>query len=233
MIVAEAAAGLRIVTQPDHARIAAELLSLWRREGLPDHPRRADLLFAVREHDNGWQEADAAPRIDPSGGRPYGFREVPAESRIEIWQRAVGRHREAHPYPALLIATHADRLHHDRRPESTWSAFFERLDRLAEELLESSGATLEQLEEDYRWLRLADHLSLLACGDGSQLELGPWRARRDEDQILLAPFPFAGSTTFSVPCREIPNRPYESDTDLTIELATARWQSHKIRLTPA
>ena len=61
---------LRVITQPDHARFAAELLSLWRADGLPEHPRREQLLFAVREHDNGWREADAAPWVDPATQKP-------------------------------------------------------------------------------------------------------------------------------------------------------------------
>ena len=36
MIVVDEGEELRIVTQPDHARFAAELLSLWRSDGLPD-----------------------------------------------------------------------------------------------------------------------------------------------------------------------------------------------------
>src|SRR5262249_53740757 len=64
---------LRLVTQPDHAHLSGELLSLWRADGLPAHPRRAETLFAGREHDNGWREADAAPRWDAAAGRPRDF----------------------------------------------------------------------------------------------------------------------------------------------------------------
>ena len=70
MIVVPEGATLLLVTQPDHAHLSGELLSLWRAGGLPENPRRADLLFAAREHDNGWREADAAPRWDAARGRP-------------------------------------------------------------------------------------------------------------------------------------------------------------------
>ena len=83
MIVATAGHQLQIVTQGDHARFAAELLSLWRADDLPEHPRRDDLLFAVREHDNGWLEADAAPRVDRATGRPHGFETIPIAPRQE------------------------------------------------------------------------------------------------------------------------------------------------------
>ena len=67
MIVVRRGASLVLVTQSDHAHFAAELLSLWRLDGFPDHPRRDDILFAVREHDNGWREEDAVPRLDEGG----------------------------------------------------------------------------------------------------------------------------------------------------------------------
>lgn len=44
-----------LTTQTDHAFFSGEVLSLWREDGLPQHPRRGDLLFAAREHDNGWR----------------------------------------------------------------------------------------------------------------------------------------------------------------------------------
>ena len=53
MIVFREGDRLRLVTQPDHAAFAADLLSLFRLPDLVDHPRRADLLRAVRLHDNG------------------------------------------------------------------------------------------------------------------------------------------------------------------------------------
>ena len=52
------------------------------------------------------------------------------------------------------------------------------------------------------------------------------------DRLLLDPFPLAGSTTFEISCRHIPQRDYRSDTDLAMELATARWEKTSVRLLP-
>src|SRR5262245_63540953 len=54
MIIRADGASLLFITQPYHARLAADLLSHWK--GFADHPRRAALLLAAREHDNGWRE---------------------------------------------------------------------------------------------------------------------------------------------------------------------------------
>ena len=64
MIVTTAPPGSRLVTQSDHARLAADLLRLFRLPELLEHPRRELLLRAIAEHDNGWWETDAAPRLD-------------------------------------------------------------------------------------------------------------------------------------------------------------------------
>src|ERR1700730_8435544 len=110
MIVLDAGPDLLLVTQPDHARFAADLLTLWNGAGLAENPRRAALLLACREHDNGWREADSAPRCDPDGG-PYDFVGIPAEARFEIWRRGTARYARRDPYAALLITRHALALH--------------------------------------------------------------------------------------------------------------------------
>jgi len=72
---------LLVITQNDHAHFAAELLSLWRRDDLPTHPRRRELLLAAREHDNGWREADSSPSRNPVNGRPHDFLSLPVSRR--------------------------------------------------------------------------------------------------------------------------------------------------------
>ncbi|MEZ5314259.1 MAG: DUF3891 family protein [Thermoanaerobaculia bacterium] len=109
MIVTPLEDSLRIVTQADHARFAAELLGLFRSDALRLHPRRALLLRAVAEHDNGWWEFDAAPSPG-ADGMPPDFRSVGEADRREIWRRGVARHAASEPAVAALVATHALRL---------------------------------------------------------------------------------------------------------------------------
>jgi hypothetical protein len=236
---------LRIITQHDHAHLAAQILSLWRADGLPDHPRRADLLLAVREHDNGWREADSAPRADPETGRPLDFRTVPREVRIELWRRGTARLAADRPWPALLITHHALALHRELRSEEPWEEeLFAPLDELYEELLERAGSSpgraREEAAADYRFLGLADALSLAACAGWTEPgEQGGYRwryrpgGREVAGELAVEPFPLAGATTFRVPCRSIPDRPFRGDADLGGELAAARWTETRIRVVPA
>ena len=243
MIVSKQETLLRCVTQPDHARLAAEILSLWRTDGLPEHPRRNSLLFATREHDNGWREVDSAPRIRPDGA-PCTFLDVPDPLRKELWIRGTERYASEEPYAALLITRHAMRLHADRLPQpdaspddatahepTPWDEFFAALRDRVEELSAATEAAEDEADADAEWLALADGLSLRACGAlGDTLQTDLVTATRRGSELAIDPFPLAGATTFSVPCRHIPDRHYESDTDLAMELARARWTEFRIRV---
>ncbi len=234
MIVAPDCDRLRLVTQPDHARLAAELLSLWRADGLPAHPRRAELLFAVREHDNGWREADAAPAADPRTARPHSFLDLPFAPRGEIWERGTARFLTERPYAALLVTWHALEVHADRRSRPEWGPLLERLEERRRELLEATGADAAEVAEDYRWLDLADFLSLVACNGWTEpFERRGIRGRLAGASLLLEPFPLAGATTLRVDCRWIPDRPYRGDADLGGELAAAKWRKLGVKIAPA
>lgn len=224
---------LVVVTQSDHARFAGELMSLWRADGLPSHPRRSELLFAVAEHDNGWWEADAVPRADPASGRPLDFLAVPQDVRFEVWRRGAGRFAAARPYASSLITHHALALHRERRGEEGWDDFLDELEARREEQLEAAGAERATVEADYRFLDLGDLLSLAACNRWRDpFERGGVAGRLEEDVLLLSPFPLAGATTFHVGCRVIPDRRYAGDADLGVELASARWRRYVVRLAP-
>jgi hypothetical protein len=233
MIVVPEGPTLLLVTQPDHAHFSGELLSLWRAGGLAEHPRRDDLLFAAREHDNGWREADAAPRWDAERGRPYDFITQPRQERIELWERGTCRFAAERPYAALLIARHALNLFRGRRGEEEWDPFLDFLEDFEGNLLEETGAGREELEADYPLIDLADLISLTACTRRREpVERHGVRIVPGDGEVRLAPFPLAGATTFRVPCRRVPVREYRGDADFGGELAAARWEEMTVRVAP-
>jgi len=231
MIVSSHDGRLRCVTQSDHAHLAADLLALWVTDGLPEHPRRRELLFAAREHDNGWQEADSAPFHDPETGRPHDFMTLPRDERRRLWLRGPRRHAAREPYAALLITRHALELHAVHRGDAAWAETFAAWHALAEELYEAAGVDAATVDADYRWIDLTDVLSLAACGGLDQpVERYGFRGAAADGVLTIDPFPLAGVTTLRVPCRDIPARRYVSDTDLAMELASARWRELAVRV---
>lgn len=234
MIVLDEFPTLLIITQPDHARLASELLSLWIRDGLPEHPRREGLLFAVREHDNGWREADAAPRCDAASQRPCDFNSFPSTDRAEIWKRGIERFSQQRPYVALLIAHHAEMLYRQTSEvPASWQEYLPLLEALRQEWFEVAAVDPRVVVHDYRFLQAADLLSLAICNRWQEpFDTGLAHAAMQGDSLQLKPFPLAGTTTLRIPCRRIPDRPYHGDADLGGELAMARWSELSIRVGP-
>ena len=233
MIVLRDGDRLRLVTQPDHAAFAADLLSLFRLPELALHPRRAALLRAVRLHDNGWRELDAAPPVDPASGLPHTFLDLPRPLRLEVWERGTMRYLQSDPYTALLVTQHALTLFADQAQTEGWRELLVRLAERRAELLTRCGLDPEGLAADYRWLDLADRLSLVVCnGWREPFKRHGFAGGLGEDGLALSPFPFAGATTFEVPCRFIDLRRYAGDGDLAVTLAGARWSSFPLRVVP-
>ncbi len=249
MIVSRHGSGLVLVTQPDHAALAGALMALWRADGMPDHPRRDDLVFAAREHDNGWQEIDAAPLFDPASGRPTSFDQVPEATRRELWARGVRRYATERPYAMRLICHHARDIYQRHREDPAWSEFFADLETFEAELPDPARAP-EAVAADALLLRTVDSLSLAACGhrggSGGRLRVvggaggdhqddrgdrkrGELAARIQDDAVWLDPFPLAGSTTLEVACRLLPKRHYASARSFREALLEAPWIRRAIR----
>lgn len=237
MIVTPLASSLLVVTQADHARFAADLLALFRSPTVARHPRRALLLRAVAEHDNGWWESDAAPRIAATGA-PLDFRAIPDEARREIWRRGVARHAAAEPEVAALVAAHALRLLRSRRgADDSWSHLLDELETLRDELSLQAGLQPEEVEELDSWMELADGLALAAAtGDDrfvSRQDLYAAARAGDEENVLeLAPFPLAGATRIALSCRRLGRPTFSSAAELGAALAAARWERRPVRLLP-
>lgn len=233
MIVTSLEDTLVLVTQGDHAHLAAELLSLFRLPELVGHPRRERLIRATREHDNGWRELDAAPPVDRGSGRPLGFRGVPGALRREIWTRGSNRWRDNDPYVALLITTHAIELHHQHRGEDEWAPWLEALEDLRRDLITDTSLARDEIDADYAWLRLADTCSLALCErQTGYFDVGGLRGHVEMDVLRLTPFPLAGRTTFRLMSRSIPHRAYDGDRALGNTLAATRWERWSISVAP-
>lgn len=232
MILTRADGVLEAVTQSDHAHLAAELLSLWRGDGLPQNPRRPAILEATREHDNGWRESDSAPQVAPDTGEPYDFRTLPDDRRLELWHRGVERATVGEPYAAALIAHHAIELHRERT-EPEWLAALTRWGELRDELSEAAGVEPATRDRDYELLRAADQLSLgLALRRVGEQPIGELRARFADEELFLDPFPLAGATTFSLRHRRIDRRSYENSIEFAVILSSSQWESRPIRVRP-
>ena len=182
------------ITQPDHAALAATIMRGWESGGLPESPRHVAIMLAIQAHDNGWQEVDAEPYLDPAG-RVLDFVHVPEDVRHAVWKRGVAR-LAGEPYSAALVAQHALHVYRRMRQQSGWRQFFVDMTAARDRHLAAARETIETAQREYAFLRLADLASLAFCGvdiDGQAQEMG-YDIRRDRSRLMIAPDPYAGAT---------------------------------------
>jgi hypothetical protein len=211
------------ITQPDHARMAAEAVSHWRDDGFYEHPRRASILLAAREHDNGWREEDATTYVD-ANGTPLDFITVPVEVRHRIWPRAVDRLATEDTYAAALVAQHALTVYGHFASDLAWTPFFDTMrERCATLLTRCAPGSAEHLRADYRFVHAADRISLAFCTGWPQaLESYGRQIILKQDTVEVSPDPFAGARVpLRIRARRLPVREYASAADLRAALDDA------------
>jgi Protein of unknown function (DUF3891) len=239
VIVRRRGASLWLITQPDHAGLAADLLRAWRADGFPQRPTRDRVITAAGQHDLGWAEVDAAPRVDPATRRPYDFLTAPLELRQPLWPRAVRTLAATDPYVAALVAQHAITVYRRYAGDPAWRSFFPPLERLRDELVVATAKVdttteppdlpgpglpgLESFLQDYTLVGLSDLFSLIFCNGWTESHaMEGYHAILQGDLLTIAPDPFAGaSVPLQVVARILPDRAYESDDDLRHAWATA------------
>ncbi len=207
MITRAVGDGLILIKQIDHAALAERIMSAWRRDGLPESPRRALVLLATGRHDDGWIDEDREPLLEAGGNQAGGevldYVHAPDEVRRRIWPRGVER-LAAFPYAAALVAQHALHLFERYRSAPAWQAFFAEMERArAEQLAAAAPRTDAELQNDYFFVRMGDLLSLQFCDDWREPQqhghyMSTWNGR----QLTVTPDPFEGE---SIPLR-VPGR---------------------------
>jgi Protein of unknown function (DUF3891) len=221
VIVRPAGDRIQLITQPDHARLARQIM-----EGcvpLAARARRDTILHAIAEHDNGWAEEDAAPRVNPATGQPFDFVTAPATVRQIVWPRGVARLGRA-PYAAALVAQHAITVYDRFRPEPEWVPFFAGMETARDQMLRASGLPPGDLLADYVFVRLADLISLTFCtGWTDEQRFGEWAVQRFGTRVVVTPEAFGGGEVpFEIRAREIDDRAFRSDAELREALTEAR-----------
>jgi len=215
VIVRSAADQLLLITQPDHAGLAARIMAEWRRDDFPGSPLRRAILDATRDHDNGWIEPDGAPIVDPATGRLLDFINAPETVRQGIWPRGVERLRDL-PYAAALVAEHALSVYEHYQDRPAWADFFKDMEEMRDAALAAAAPqTLADLRRDYFFVRMGDLASLAFCnGWREPQKLTRYELRLDGTELRFAPDPFGGARIpLAVRARRVPNRPYASSAD--------------------
>ena len=100
-----------IIRQTDHALLSGFLAREWGNEQFSRPEPFESFRLAAAEHDNGWQEWEIAPEVDPATFLPYTFMSIPTEKHIALYQRGLERILKVDHYAALLVSIHCAGLY--------------------------------------------------------------------------------------------------------------------------
>jgi hypothetical protein len=235
MIVQPSGDQVRLIRQTDHAAQCGELAAQWGGDFEPVSP---EVVVAARVHDNGWQEWEDTPTLDPSSGLPYSFFAIPVDQHLAIYRRGIDRAFAEGDWPGLLVSLHGIGLYNGRYglipdvPGKPIPADQEDdVDRFYGQQIRRQDATRNRLGIDaldpamwdrYRLLQLWDGLSLMSLARNPQPRaLGPVATSNGlatidivplgSRRFSLQPWPF-GVDRFEtiVPSALVANRRYEA-----------------------
>jgi hypothetical protein len=111
MIVQQHGDPMVVIRQTDHAFLSGFFAREWGNEVFERPEPFASFCLAAAEHDNGWQEWELLPGVDPKTFAPHTFMTVPTDEHIALYQRGIERAVRADLYAGMLIVGHCMNLY--------------------------------------------------------------------------------------------------------------------------
>lgn len=172
MIIRRDPDAIRLVPQPAHAHLAAQLARAWDFSALPSiGAARQDVLLGIALHDLAWAAWESAPTLNGATGLPHGFREVRARAHLALWADAVRDAEAFGRWPALLVSLQGSRIYgeffrRDRAEAPDLAAVDAFLPtQAAIQARLADGIDAEAVRQANALLGAVDWLSLKLCGD--------------------------------------------------------------------
>ncbi len=106
MIIQEHGDHLILIRQTDHAVLSGYFARESGNENFARPEPLESFQLAATEHDNGWNEWELQPRIDPVTFLPYSFMSLPTQEHIDLYQRGIERVVKVDRYAGLLVSMH-------------------------------------------------------------------------------------------------------------------------------
>jgi hypothetical protein len=205
-----------LIAQPDHADLAADLADRMHWQHFPAVD--AEVLDAIRLHDEGWAEFDRTPAI--RGKRPLSFLDIQPSDFLKAWRASIARAEQSSAIGGLLVSSHFKRLAQfrlrssgDDLPDTLLVSEFLRQEHERELRL---SAQLTRGQEEINTLvdalQFCDLLSLyLCCGSREEIEFPQTfqghsiRARYEKELCLTTPALFTNGISLGITARRFPD----------------------------
>ena len=206
-----------LIAQADHAALAGDLAACSDWAELPRTD--AEILQAIRLHDQGWSVFDSRPKIEQ--GRPLSFLDVGAEEFLRAWEGSIDRAALSGPLAGVLVSEHFCRLGRHRLelrddpPETCEmvAGFLEAESARQGRLTAQQSRSEEQIQLLVDLLQLFDLLSLyLCCGSRDNVEFPQRfagqriRLYREGELCRMQPAIFGSGTSLAVRACHYPER---------------------------
>ena len=170
MIVQETPGSYVLIKQHDHGLISGEFARYW-----SERPRPLkSTLYAIANHDIGWQHLDASVRWNEETDRPYSFADYPMEPKLRAYKGGLDLLETRNPYTACLCSMHYAAFVSGSENEMAVRFVEGEVRRRSEIKSKLTEEELDNLEHNFRLLQLCDNLSLFVCLNEPGRNDHPW-----------------------------------------------------------
>lgn len=151
------------IEQNHHAHVAANIIASWQEAFLLDDPLRESVLYAIKNHDVGWDYFDQEPFWNDAKNAPYAFTDFPLLSKLIIYTYGVDVVEAVDPYAAALCSAHYSTFLNKHTRKEVLLYLTKEAKRREQILKEYTNVTEKGFGKHLALLQLADNLSLFIC----------------------------------------------------------------------
>ena len=229
--------GWILITQYHHAILAGQIMSYWGNETFLKPDPYEEVLFAIREHDAGWEDWDSNPKINSENGYPANFTEMSPYDQSVIWSNCYRSNAKNHSYASALIALHFSKFNRSNLKEDPDNDHLKLLlldmrevisQELGFKISDSNSDKIpEQVRVNLKLLQIGDIISLTLCHGWRSIEITetPISYEGDETTLkmesgdglnyILSPYPFnTPSLNVRIEGRILNKKSFTDDDDL-------------------
>jgi hypothetical protein len=240
--------GWILINQHDHAELSGEIMKHWDNENFTKPAPYDEVIFAIREHDNGWREWDSSPEVNHANQYPRNFLEMTHKEQTRIWRRCFKRHSHEHPYASVLIALHFGTLNEkslNKNSDNSYpKAFHKEIIYFVSNMLRIKASDLslssftKDVQVNLRFVQVGDIISLALCHGWSSNEITYVPLNYDNSSTTLSiksndgknftitPYPFSPSSMrFEIQGRRLAQKRFSEDAELRQMLSKSKYET--------
>ena len=236
MIRREFSNGWVLFTQYDHSLLSGEIMKYWGNQTFSGIGNDPGVIYAVTNHDHGWQEWDSNPRINPDNHYPASFIDMYPEEQHVIWSRCFENIPEQYSYSSALIALHFSTFNNSLLSQNPGDKdlvdFKNKINSRVSGILNIDSGQIEsnlpdKVQRELKYIQIGDIISLTFCNGWESVQIKDvpegnsvnktdlTLASKDGLNYTVSPYPFSKNyIEFNITGLEISGKEFNSDRDL-------------------